>query len=70
MAVLTDGTLRFSRSEVLTADDTTIVMCGRVSTTRSGKRFDAATVHVLTLEHGAIPEAWVFHQNQDQVDDF
>ncbi len=70
MAVLTNGTLRFSRSQVLTADDNTVVMWGRVSAARSGKRFDAATVHVLTLEHGALREAWMFHQNQDQVDDF
>jgi ketosteroid isomerase-like protein len=70
MAQLTDATLQFSVSRVLTADDQAIVLCGHSSGTRRGKRLDADAVHVLSLRGGRVREIWVFHQNQDQVDDF
>ena len=70
MEQLTDSTLEFSSSRVLTADDRTIVLCGYSSGTRRGKCLDADAVHILSLRAGRVREIWVFHQNQDQVDDF
>lgn len=70
MAEITDGTLRFSPSRVLTADDHAIVVLGRASAARQGKRLDAEEVHVLSIRDGKVREIWVFHQNQDHVDEF
>ena len=70
MAQLTDGTLQFRSSRVLTADDQTIVLCGQARATRRGKELDTDEVHVLSLRDGKIRELWIFHQNQDHVDEF
>ena len=70
MAQLTGATLQFKPSRVLTTDDQAIVLCGQSSGTRGGKRLDADAVHILSLRGGRVREIWVFHQNQDQVDDF
>ena len=70
MAELTDGTLRFNPSRVLTADDHTIVVLGRASAARQGRRLDADEVHVLSLRDGKVREIWVYHQHQDHVDAF
>ena len=70
MAQLTDATLQFKPSRVITTDDQAIVLCGQSSGTRGGKRLDADAVHILSLRGGRVREIWVFHQNQDQVDDF
>lgn len=70
MAELTDGSIRFSPSAVLTANDKAIVMHGRTNATRRGKRLDTDEVHVLSLRAGKVQEMWIYHQNQDQVDDF
>ena len=67
---LLDGTLRFNPSRVLTADDHTIVVLGRASAARQGRRLDADEVHVLSLRDGKVREIWVYHQNQDHVDAF
>ena len=70
MAQLTDVTLQFSPSRVINTDDQAIVLCGHSSGTRGGRRLDADAVHILSLRGGRVREIWVFHQNQDQVDDF
>ena len=70
MVQLTDGTLQFRSSGVITADGQTIVLCGQTHATRGGKELDTEEVHVLSLRDGKIRELWIFHQNQDQVDEF
>jgi hypothetical protein len=70
MAELTDGTIRFSPSAVLTANDQAIVTHGRTNATRRGKRLDTDEVHVLSLRNGKVREMWIYHQNQDYVDEF
>jgi len=70
MADLTSGTLQFSSSRVLTADDQAIVLFGRVNATRHGTRLDTDVVHVFTLRNGEIREIWILHENQDHVDEF
>ena len=70
MAELTEGTLQFSLSKVLTEDDRAIVLLGRASATRKRKRLDTDVVHVLSLRDGRVRDIWIFHQNQDHVDEF
>jgi hypothetical protein len=70
MAELTDGTIQFSPSAVLTANDRAIVVHGRTNATRHGKRLDTDEVHVLSLRDGNVREIWIYHQNQDHVDEF
>jgi hypothetical protein len=70
MGQLTNGTYKFSSSRVLTSDDRAIVMCGHSSATRRGNHLDADAVHVFSLRDNRVREIWIFHQNQDQVDDF
>lgn len=55
---------------VLTADDQPIVLCGHARATRRGKELDTDEVHVLSLRDGKIRELWIFHQNQNHVDEF
>lgn len=70
MADLTSGTLHFSSSSALTADDQPIVLFGRVNATRYGARLDTDVVYVFTLRNGEIREIRILHENQDHVDRF
>jgi hypothetical protein len=70
MGQLTNGTYGFSSSRVLTSDDRAIVVWGHSSATRRGKYLDADAVHVFSLRGNRVREIWIFHQNQDQVDEF
>lgn len=70
MAELTDGTMRFNPTRVLTSDEQAIVLLGRINAVRRGKRLDTNEVHVLSLIDGKVREIRTFHQNQDHVDDF
>jgi hypothetical protein len=69
MAELTNGTIQFSPSAVLTANDRAIVMYGRTSATRKGKTLNTDEMHVLSLRDGKVREIWIYHQNQDHVDE-
>jgi len=70
MAELTDGTLRFRPSRVLTADDKAIVVCGRATATRQGMRLDTEEVHVVSLKDGKAREIWILHEDQNRIDEF
>jgi ketosteroid isomerase-like protein len=70
MAKLTDHTLHFSPLRVIAADGGVIVLCGRANATRRGKRLDTDVVYVLSLRQGMVQEIWLFHQDQDHVDEF
>ena len=67
---LTNGTYKFRSSRVLTSDDRSMVVCGHSSAVRRGRALEVDAVHVLSLRGNRIREIWIFHQNQDQVDDF
>jgi ketosteroid isomerase-like protein len=70
MAELTDGTLRFRPSRVLTANESAIVVCGRATASRHGRRLDSEEVHVVSLRDGKVREIWIFHEDQGRIDEF
>jgi len=69
MADLTDGTLRFRPSRTLTSNKHTIVR-GHTSAAGRGTQLDTNTVHLLSLRGDRVCEIWIFHENQDRVDEF
>jgi ketosteroid isomerase-like protein len=70
MAQLTNGTLRYTLSSVLTTHDRVIVLRGRATSTHQGRRLDTETVHVASLEDSRIREMWVFHDDQAHFDEY
>lgn len=70
MVELTNATLRFGNTEVLIADDQTVVLCGRLIGSRRRKQLDTCALRILALRDHKVRDMWVFHQDQDQVDDF
>ena len=70
MTELTEGTLRFTPSGTLTADDQMIVVCGHNSASRQTKRLDTDTAYVVLLQNDRVREMWIVHQDQTQFDNF
>ena len=70
MAELTDGTLRFTPSGTLTADNQMIVVCGHSSAARQTRRLDTDTAYVVLLRNDRVREMWIVHHDQTQFDDF
>lgn len=70
MAKLTDDTLHFSLLQVLVGNDQAVVMRGHVDAIRRGRQLDGDVLFALAVEGGTVREMWVFHSNQDQVDEF
>lgn len=70
MAQLTDGTLDFAPSRVLSESEEAIIVYGRESATRRELQLDTESVHVFSLRDCRVREMWIFHENQDLVDEF
>ncbi len=70
MAQLTCDTLHFTPSRVLSENDQAIVVSGRERATRRDMQLDADAVHVYSLRDCRVREMWIFHEDQDRVDDF
>jgi hypothetical protein len=70
MADLTEGTLRFTPSGALTADDQMIVVWGHSSASRQAKRLDTDTAYVALLRNDRVREVWIVHQDQTQFNNF
>ena len=70
MVELTDATLHFGTADVLIADDHTVVLCGRLVGARRRKQLDTYALRILALRDHKVRDMWIFHQDQDRVDDF
>jgi len=70
MTQLTNGSLRYTPSHVITANDRAIVLSGHASATRQGTRLDTDEMRILSLQDGIIQEIWIFHKDQNHVDEF
>jgi ketosteroid isomerase-like protein len=70
MEDLTDRSLRFSPSRVLTENDQTVVVFGHTRGARGETPLDTGTVHILCLREGIVREIRTFHENQAGVDEF
>ncbi len=70
MVELTDGTLSFDVSGLLIGDAGVMVLRGCVDAGRDGVRLDADSVHVVSVRHGKIREAWIFSLDQSGFDEF
>lgn len=70
MVELTDATLRFRTTDELIADGHTVVLCGRLIGARRAKQLDTHALQILALRDGKVRDIWIFHQDQDDVDDF
>ena len=70
MSRLTDGTLQFTPSRLISENDQTIVVFGRERAIREGRELDTDAVHIVLLRDRRVGELWVLHENQDRVDEF
>lgn len=70
MAELTDGTLRYEPSRHLDDRCQRVILRGRATAMRKGKRLDTEVELLITMRRGRMREIWISHSDQDQVDDF
>jgi ketosteroid isomerase-like protein len=70
MSRLTDGTMQFTPSRVISENDQAIVVFGREHASRDGRELDTDAIHIVVLRERRVGEVWVLHQDQDRVDEF
>lgn len=70
MEQLTDQSLRFKPSRVLTRNEQTIVLFGHTLGARGEALLDTDTVHVFCLGDGTLREILTFYEHQELVDEF
>jgi ketosteroid isomerase-like protein len=70
LAQLTNGTLRFTASRVLSERAPVMVVYGRKTATRDDRQLDTDAMHIFSLRDRVVREMWTFHEDQGSMDEF
>jgi hypothetical protein len=70
MVELTDGSLRFETSRYPDERYQGVLLRGRVTATRRGRRLDTNVDLLISVRGDLLREIWISHGDQNQVDEF
>jgi hypothetical protein len=70
MVELTDGTLRFEASRYANERRQGVLLRGRVTASRRGRRLDTSVDLLISRRGDRLREIWIAHADQSQVDYF
>lgn len=70
MVELTNGTLRFETPRYPNERSQRVLLRGRVTASRRGRRLDTSVDLLISVRGDRLREVWISHGDQNQVDEF